>query len=99
MKEFLDQVLKELKILNDKQDKMAKIQDEMAFKVVNLKYVETDFEEVDWSKENVNIYFTEDIEEVDEMVVDCGAPKTSIGEKHLKEYLRRERFSLNSVKN
>ena len=89
MKEFQDQVLKELKILNDKQEKMAKIQDEMAVKVVNSKYVETDFEEEDWSKENVNIYFTEDIEEVDEMVVDCGAPKTLIGEKHLKEYLKR----------
>ena len=27
----------------------------------------------------MNINFTEDIQEVDEMVVDCGAPKTLVG--------------------
>ena len=49
--------------------------------------MEAEFDEEDWSKENVNIYFTENIEEVNELVVDCGAPKTLIGEKHLKEYM------------
>ena len=88
MKEFQDQVLRELKSLKEKQDKIAKIQDEMVEKVINSKYVEAEFDEEDWSKENVNIYFTENIEEVNELVVDCGAPKTLIGKKHLKEYMK-----------
>ena len=42
MREFQDQVLKELKSLKEKQDKIAKRQDEMAEKVVNSKYLETE---------------------------------------------------------
>ena len=56
--------------------------------VVNSKYVEAEFEEEDWSNENVKIYFNKNFDEVNEMVVDCGAPKTLIGEKYLREYLR-----------
>ena len=69
MKEFQDQVLKELKSLKEKQDKIAKIQDEMVEKVINSKYVEAEFDEEDWSKDNVNIYFTVNIEEVNELML------------------------------
>ena len=88
MRDFQDQVLKELKSLKEKQDTMARRQDEMAEKVVNSKYVEAEFEEEDWSNENVNIYFNKNFDEVNEMVVDCGAPKTLIGEKYLEKYLK-----------
>ena len=88
MREFQDQVLKELRNLKEKQDKMAKRQDEMAEKVVNSKYVEAEFEEEDWSNENIKIYFNKNFDEINEMVVDCGAPKTLIGEKYLREYLK-----------
>ena len=57
MRDFQDQVLRELKNLKEKQDKMVKRQDEMVEKGVNSKYVEAEFEEEDWSNENVNIYF------------------------------------------
>ena len=67
---------------------MVKRQDEMVEKVVNSKYVEAEFEEEDWSNENVNIYFNKNFDEVNEMVVDCGAPKILIGEKYWKEYLK-----------
>ena len=50
-------------------DKIAKIQDEMVEKVINSKYVEAEFDEEDWSKDNVNIYFTENIEEVNELML------------------------------
>ena len=94
LKDFQEKVLKDLKSLKAKQDEMAKIQDDMVAKVVNSKYVETDYIEEDWSKDNVNIYFTKNIDEVDEMVIDCGAPKTLIGEKYLSEYMKRH--SLNN---
>ena len=37
----------------------------------------------------MEFYFIKDIHEVNEMVVDCGAPKTLIGERYLKEYLKQ----------
>ena len=44
-------------------------------------FVEADIEEEDWSDRKLNIYFTEDMKEVDEIIVDCGAPKTLVGER------------------
>ena len=81
----LNQVFSRLKSLDEKHEKISKIIDE---KVINSKFVETDFVEVDWSNEKLNIYFTKDIQDPNEMVVDCGAPKSLIGEKYLNEYLK-----------
>ena len=97
MKEFQDIVIKELKSLKEKQNEMTKIQNDMIAKVVDSKYIETDYIEEDWSKENVKIYFTNHIEEVDEMVVDCGAPKTLIGEKYLVEYMHHHKLDNNDL--
>ena len=93
MKDFQNLVLKELKSLKEKQDQMAIIQNDMKTKVVDSKYIETDFIEEDWSRENVKIYFSTNFEEIDEMVVDCGAPKTLIGEKYLEKYLQHHKLA------
>ena len=90
----LSQVLSQLKSLDEKQEKMAKIIDE---KVINAKFVETDFVEVDWSNEKANIFFTKDIDNPNEMVVDCGAPKSLIGEKCLSEYLKSNYCDKNDI--
>ena len=92
--QVLSQVLKKLKNLEEKQDKIAKSLDD---KVVNSNFIETDFEEEDWSDAKLNIYFTKDIEEVNEMVVDCGAPKTLIGERYLFEYLKNNNLELHDL--
>ena len=83
LKDFQEQVLKELKSLKENQNKLSKIQDDLLAKVSDSKYIETGYVEEDWTKENVNIYFTNNTEEVNEMVIDCGAPKTLVGERHL----------------
>ena len=83
--EAMDKFMKKIQILDEKQEKLSKLIDD---KVVNAKFVETDFTEEDWSNERMNIYFTNDISEVNEIVVDCGAPKSLIGEKYLNEYLK-----------
>ena len=41
----------------------------------------------------MNIYFTKDVKGANEMVVDCGAPKTVIGEKYMREYLKVQDIS------
>ena len=58
-------------------------------KTVISNFVEADIEEEDWSDRKLNIYFTEDMKEVDEIIVDCGAPKTLVGERYLKLYMRK----------
>ena len=93
MKDFQNLVLKELKSLKEKQDQMAIIQNDMKTKVIDSKYIETDFIEEDWSRENVKIYFSSNFEEVDEIVVDCGAPKTLIGETYLQKYLKHHKLA------
>ena len=80
IKQTLEKLLKRLNSLDEKHEKMAKILDE---KVVNSQYVEED-----WSNEGMNIYYTKDVKGAKEMVVDCGAPKTLIGEKYMVEYLK-----------
>ena len=83
--EVMDKVMKKIQILDEKQEKLSKLIDN---KVVNAKFVKTDFTEEDWSNERLNMYFTNDISEVNEIVVACGAPKSLIGEKYLNEYLK-----------
>ena len=73
LSQAVDKILNKIKIIDEKQEKMSQLIDD---KVVNAKFVETDFTEEDWSNERMNIYFTKDITDVNEMVVDCGAPKT-----------------------
>ena len=94
LSQAVDKILNKIKIIDEKQEKMSQLIDD---KVVNAKFVETDFTEEDWSNERMNIYFTKDITDVNEMVVDCGAPKTLIGEKYLKEYLRVQNIDYSSL--
>ena len=100
MIEFQDRILKELnqmrkdleeklKEQEKKQEKMVKQQNENETKVISSNFVETDFEEEDWSQGGMKFYFIKDTHEVNEMVVDCGAPKTLIGERYLKEYMKQ----------
>ena len=65
-------------------DKIAKIQDEMVEKVINSKYVEAEFDEEDWSKDNVNIYFTENIEEVNELMLIVEHLRLSLARRNKK---------------
>ena len=97
LKDFQSMVLKEIKSLKEKQEKILKTQEDMMSKVVDSKYIEADYVEVDWSNENMKIYFTSNIDDVDEMVVDCGAPKTLIRDKHLKEYMRHHKLTNNDL--
>ena len=94
LSQAVDKILNKIKIIDEKQEKMSQLIDD---KVVNAKFVETDITEEDWSNERMNIYFTKDITDVNEMVVDCGAPKTLIGEKYLKEYLRVQNIDYSSL--
>ena len=48
------------------------------------------------SQRGMEIYFTENIQEVNEMVVDCGAPKTLIGETYL-EYMKQNNLKDNEL--
>ena len=48
------------------------------------------------SQRGMKIYFTENIQEVNEMVVDCGAPKTIIGEPYL-EYMKQNNLKDNEL--
>ena len=85
LSQTISQVLAKLKSLEENQSKLSKIVDD---KIVDSKFIETDFIEEDWSHEGMNIYFTKDITEANEMVADCGAPKTLIGHNYLQEYLK-----------
>ena len=93
MIEFQDRILKELnqmrkdleeklKEQEKKQEKMVKQQNENETKVISSNFVETDFEEEDWSQRGMEFYFIKDIHEVNELGVNCGAPKTLIGESY-----------------
>ena len=82
LNQAIEQVLSKVKVLEENQEKMSKILEE---KVVN-NYVEMELVEEDWSQ-GMNIYFTKNIKGASEMVVDCGAPKSLIGENYLNEYL------------
>ena len=62
---------------------------------MNSNFIETSFEEEDWSR--LSIYFTKDIKEPNEMVVDCGAPRTLIGERYLFEYLKNYNMEVNDL--
>ena len=92
--QMLTQVLQKIKLLDEKYDKISKVLED---KVVNSNYVETEFEEIDCSNQNINIYFTKDIFEVNEMVVDCGAPKTLIGESYLCKYVKANGLELDCL--
>ena len=82
LNQAVEQVLSKVKVLEENQEKMSKILEE---NVVN-NYVEMELVEEDWSQ-GMNIYFTKNIKGASEMVVDCGAPKSLIGENYLNEYL------------
>ena len=86
MQEDLD---KRLKDKEKKQKEVVRQQSGKETNVITSNFVETDFEEEDWSQGGMKFYFIKDTHEVNEMVVDCGAPKTLIGERYLKEYLKQ----------
>ena len=54
--------------------------------VINTKFVQDlDFEDNDWS--DVKIYFAKETDDINELVLDSGAPKTLVGLNHLNKYL------------
>ena len=64
--------------------------------VVSTKFVQDlDFEDNDWS--NVKIYFTQETDEINELVLDSGAPKTLVGLKHLHKYLEHNGLHLQDL--
>ena len=86
----MQQVMSKLKSLDENQVKLSKLLDN---KIVDSKFVETDYIEEDWSNASMNIYFMKDIKNVNELVADCGAPKTLIGQCYLEEYLKFQNLS------
>ena len=85
MNQTQTEVLTKLKVLEEKHEKISKVLDD--------KVVSSNFVEEDWSNEGMNIYYTKNTKDVNEMVVDCGAPKTLIGEECLKEYFHVQNLS------
>ena len=51
---ILSQVLQKIKLMDDKYEKISKV---LVDKIVNSKYVEAEFEEVDCSNQNKYIFY------------------------------------------